>query len=92
MKVAVIGGGSSYTRNHHRIFETHRHVSRNRIVVDGHFAERLDIVGNFARRIVDANGSPFKLHPDNQSTGSGQGRKLRYNTVARGLDAGTPRR
>lgn len=63
MKVAVIGGGSSYTPE--LIIGFLKRIDTfpvTELWLMDILPERLDIVGNFARRIVDANGSPFQVH------------------------------
>jgi len=63
MKVAVIGGGSSYTPELINGFlgrvET---FPMTELWLMDISPERLDVVGGFARRMVEAKGSPFAVH------------------------------
>ena len=63
MKVAVIGGGSSYTPELVKGFldrvETFPVSELWLVDID---PQRLEIVGGFARRMVAARGTPFQVH------------------------------
>ena len=63
MKVAVIGGGSSYTPELINGFleRIEQFPLRELWLVDV-LPERLDIVGGFAQRMVAAKGNPFTVH------------------------------
>jgi 6-phospho-beta-glucosidase len=63
MKVAVIGGGSSYTPELINGFleRIEQFPMRELWLVDV-LPERLDIVGGFAQRMVAAKGNPFTVH------------------------------
>lgn len=62
MKVAVIGGGSTYTPElvNGFIIRKDQFPLKELWLMDID-AARLDIVGGFARRMVEARGSPFKI-------------------------------
>ena len=62
MKVAVFGGGSTYTPELVSGFlaRIEKFPLKELWLMDID-KERLDIVGGFARRMVEANGSPFKV-------------------------------
>lgn len=63
MKVAVIGGGSSYTPELINGFlERIDSFPMTELWLMDISQERLDIVGKFARRMVEAAGSPFTVH------------------------------
>lgn len=63
MKVAVIGGGSSYTPELVNGFlERVESFPLKELWLMDILPERLDIVGNFAKRMVQAAGSPFEVH------------------------------
>lgn len=63
MKVAVIGGGSSYTPELINGFlERVDTFPMTELWLMDVLQERLDIVGKFAQRIVEAKGSPFQVH------------------------------
>ncbi len=62
MKIAVIGGGSTYSPE----FINGLLTRRDSLPVDELWLmdvsqERLDVVGGFAKRMVEAHGSPFKV-------------------------------
>jgi 6-phospho-beta-glucosidase len=62
MKVAVIGGGSTYTPELVNGFLTRKdQFPLKELWLMDIDAARLDIVGGFARRMVEAKGSPFKI-------------------------------
>ena len=62
MKVAVIGGGSTYTPELISGFLSRiNQFPLNEIWLMDIDANRLEIVGGFARRMVEARGSPFKV-------------------------------
>lgn len=62
LKVTVIGGGSTYTPELIKGFlDRHQSFPLDELWLMDIDAERLDIVGGFARRIVENAGSPFKL-------------------------------
>ena len=62
MKVAVIGGGSTYTPELINGFlERMSTLPVTELWLMDIDAARLDIVGGFARRIVEAKGKPFKV-------------------------------
>jgi 6-phospho-beta-glucosidase len=63
MKVAVIGGGSSYTPELINGFlERHATFPIQELWLMDVLPDRLDVVGGFAQRMVQAAGSPFTLH------------------------------
>lgn len=62
LKVAVIGGGSTYTPELVNGFlARHGQFPVNELWLMDIDKERLDIVGGFAQRMVAAKGSPFKV-------------------------------
>lgn len=62
LKVTVIGGGSTYTPELIKGFlDRHQSFPLDELWLMDIDAERLDIVGGFARRIVENAGMPFKL-------------------------------
>jgi 6-phospho-beta-glucosidase len=62
LKVAVIGGGSTYTPELINGFLTRlKKLPVNELWLMDIDQERLDIVGGFAQRMVAAKGSPFKV-------------------------------
>src|SRR6188768_583062 len=62
MKVAVMGGGSSYTPELvHGFLERVDSFPVDELWLVDISQERLDIVGGFAQRMVEAKGSPFKV-------------------------------
>ncbi len=70
MKVTVIGGGSSYTPELiHGFLERFTTLPLTELWLMDVSQERLEVVGRFARRIVEAQGSPFTVH---LSTDQGQ--------------------
>ncbi|MFO7322456.1 MAG: 6-phospho-beta-glucosidase [Chloroflexota bacterium] len=63
MKIAVIGGGSSYTPELINGFLARREtLPVSELWLMDVLPERLEIVGGFARRMVEAAGSPFTVH------------------------------
>jgi 6-phospho-beta-glucosidase len=63
MKVAVIGGGSSYTPELINGFmERLDSFPLRELWLMDRSQERLDIVGRFAQRMVQAKGAPFAVH------------------------------
>lgn len=63
MKVAVIGGGSSYTPELINGFlERAGQFPLSELWLMDILPERLDIVGGFAQRMVAAKGRPFEVH------------------------------
>ena len=63
MKVAVIGGGSSYTPELINGFlERVETFPMTELWLMDLSPERLDVVGGFARRMVEAKGAPFAVH------------------------------
>jgi 6-phospho-beta-glucosidase len=63
MKVAVIGGGSSYTPELINGFlERQDSFPISELWLMDILQERLDVVGKFAQRMVAAAGSPFQVH------------------------------
>ena len=63
MKVAVIGGGSTYTPELVQGFlERAESFPMTDLWLVDVAQERLDIVGGFAQRMVKANGAPFDVH------------------------------
>lgn len=63
MKVAVIGGGSSYTPELVSGFlARHKTFPMTELWLMDVLQERLDIVGRFAQRMVQAKGAPFEVH------------------------------
>lgn len=62
MKIAVIGGGSSYTPELIQGFlERHSTLPVRELWLMDILPERLEIVGKFAQRMVEAAGSPFAV-------------------------------
>ncbi len=63
MKVTVIGGGSSYTPELINGFlERVETFPMTELWLMDVSSERLDVVGGFARRMAEAQGSPFAVH------------------------------
>lgn len=63
MKVAVIGGGSSYTPELINGFlERAEDFPMRELWLADISTERLEIVGKFAQRMAEAAGAPFKVH------------------------------
>ncbi len=63
MKVAVMGGGSSYTPELINGFiERADSFPMTELWLLDVLPERLDVVGGFAQRMVAAKGSPFRVH------------------------------
>ncbi len=63
MKVAVFGGGSSYTPELVKGFlDRAESFPMKELWLADISQERLDIVGGFARRMAQAAGSPFEVH------------------------------
>jgi 6-phospho-beta-glucosidase len=63
LKVAVIGAGSSYTPELINGFlERHSTFPMTELWLMDILQERLDVVGRFAQRMVEAAGSPFKVY------------------------------
>ncbi|MFN2276859.1 MAG: 6-phospho-beta-glucosidase, partial [Candidatus Promineifilaceae bacterium] len=63
MKVAVIGGGSSYTPELINGFlERVEQFPLKELWLVDILPERLDVVGGFAQRMVKARGAPFEVH------------------------------
>ena len=63
MKVVVIGGGSSYTPELVNGFlERIRSFSLTELWLMDVAPERLEVVGGFAQRMVQARGAPFAVH------------------------------
>lgn len=74
MKVVVIGGGSTYTPELVAGFiRFHESFPITELALMDVDAERLDVVGSFAQRMVRAKGSPFAvtLHTDRRAAVSG---------------------
>src|ERR1044071_7432396 len=62
LKVAVIGGGSTYTPELVNGFLTRmEEFPVDELWLMDIDEERLDVVGSFAQRMVEAKGSPFKV-------------------------------
>ncbi len=62
MKIAVIGGGSSYTPELINGFlERHTTLPVSELWLMDVLPERLEVVGKFAQRMVAAAGNPFKV-------------------------------
>lgn len=63
MKVAVIGGGSTYTPELVKgLLERTSSFPVTELWLMDISMKRLDIVGRFAQRMVEAAGAPFKVH------------------------------
>jgi len=63
MKIAVFGGGSSYTPELVNGFlERVARLPLDELWLMDILPERLEVVGGFARRMVGAKGSPFSVH------------------------------
>jgi 6-phospho-beta-glucosidase len=69
MKIAVIGGGSTYTPELINGFiERMSQLPLKELWLMDISRERLEVVGGFAQRMVQAKGSPFEVHlTDNQA-------------------------
>ncbi|NIS78698.1 MAG: 6-phospho-beta-glucosidase [Anaerolineales bacterium] len=66
MKIAVIGGGSSYTPELINGFlERKDSLPLSELWLMDIDSERLEIVGGFAQRMVQAKGAPFQVHLTN---------------------------
>ena len=62
MKITVIGGGSTYTPELGNGFlARHDSLPVDELWLMDINAERLDVVGGFAKRMVEAKGAPFKV-------------------------------
>ena len=62
MKITVIGGGSTYTPELVNGFlARHDSLPVDELWLMDINAERLDVVGGFAKRMVEAKGAPFKV-------------------------------
>lgn len=62
LKVAVIGGGSTYTPELIQGFlDRHATLPVDELALMDISAERLEIVGGFAQRMAQANGAPFRV-------------------------------
>ena len=62
LKVAVFGGGSTYTPELVKGFlDRHASFPLDELWLEDIDGERLEIVGGFAQRMVEAQGSPFKV-------------------------------
>ena len=62
MKITVIGGGSTYTPELVNGFlARHDTLPVDELWLMDINAERLDVVGGFAKRMVEAKGAPFKV-------------------------------
>src|SRR5690606_1246532 len=63
MKVAVIGGGSSYTPELVKGFiERHATFPLTELWLMDILQERLELLGGFAQRMAQTAGSPFTVH------------------------------
>jgi 6-phospho-beta-glucosidase len=63
MKIAVIGGGSTYTPELvHGFIAAAESLGLEELWLMDIDAARLAVVGGFARRMVEAAGAPFRLH------------------------------
>ena len=63
MKVTVVGGGSSYTPELINGFlERVSSFPLTELWLLDISRERLDVVGGFAQRMVEAKGAPFAVH------------------------------
>ena len=63
MKITVIGGGSSYTPELINGFlERTDSLPMDELWLLDVLPERLEVVGGFAQRMVEAKGSPFTVH------------------------------
>jgi len=74
MKITVIGAGSTYTPELVKGFiELHESLPLTELALMDINLERLQIVGGFCKRIVDAHGSPFQvtMSTDRQEAVSG---------------------
>ena len=89
MKVAVFGGGSSYTPELINGFlERVDSFPVTELWLMDILPERLEVVGGFAQRMVAAKGSPFQVHLTTNQQESRPGRELCDHAAACGLDAG----
>ncbi|MRR32325.1 6-phospho-beta-glucosidase, partial [bacterium] len=74
MKIAVIGGGSTYTPELINGFIERMNVlPLKELWLMDISPERLEIVGGFARRMVQAKGSPFDVHLTNNQAEAVEG-------------------
>ena len=93
MKITVIGGGSTYTPELVNGFlarvET---LPVNELWLMDIDPERLEIVGGFAQRMVQAKGSPFKVVLSTDQREAVAGASLRDHPAAGGDDARPARR
>ena len=88
LKVAVFGGGSTYTPELVNGFlERINSFPITELWLMDIDAARLDIVGGFAQRMVEAKGSPFKVISDNRPATGCTGRCLRHHPASSGTDA-----
>ena len=89
MKVAVIGGGSSYTPELVNGFlERIDTFPADRTVADGRLPERLEVVGGFAQRMVAAKGAPFQVVLTTDRRAAIARRRLCHHPTAGGRDGG----
>ena len=93
MKVAVMGGGSSYTPELINGFlERIDTFPMTELWLLDICPERLDVVGGFAQRMVAAKGAPFTVLLTTDRRAGRRGCQLRHHAAARRLDGGTPAR
>jgi hypothetical protein len=95
MKVAVIGAGSSYTPELINGFlDRVDEFPMTKLRLMDVPPERLEIVGGFAQRMVEARGAPFRvvLTTDQRHAVAGRRRRLRDDADPRRLDGSASRR
>ena len=92
MKITVIGGGSTYTPELVNGFlARHDSLPVDELWLMDIDAERLDVVGGFAQRMVAAKGAPFKVVLTTDQREAVSGASLRHHPAARRQDGGAPR-
>ena len=92
MKVAVIGGGSTYTPELVNGFLARvGQLPVSELWLMDIDAARLAVVGGFAQRMVESQGSPFQVVLTTDQRAAVRGRGLRPDPTARRADGGPPR-
>jgi len=93
MKVAVIGGGSTYTPELIMGFmQRAESFPLTELWLEDIDAERLKIVGGFAQRIAASHHAPFKVILSADQREAVLRCQLHHHPAARGTDARPPRR
>ena len=84
MKIAVIGGGSTYTPELVNGFlDRTESLPVSELWLMDIDAQRLEIVGGFAQRMVAARGAPFKVVLTTDQRAAVQRSLLRHHPTAR---------